>query len=443
MLSRVQFGFTIGFHILWPVLTIGLSVYLLLMEALYLKTGKDVYYRQARFWGRLFLLGFGLGVATGVVMAFQFGTNWAEFARVSGDFFGNVLGFEATMAFAAEAAFLAIMVFAGATVSAFWIMDASAWMQTPAGVTMEDGIVRVTSYARAIFNPDLWVAFWHMWAACLETGLFVVAGVSAWCLLKGRQVEFFLKSFRTALVLLIVLAPLQVYLGDASGLSVGRHQPAKLAAMESHWQTNPPGRGAPWSIVAWPNRKAERNYFSIAIPDGLSLLATRTFTGPVTGLKEFPPADRPPILLPFYCFRLMVLVGLFMLGLVAWTLVGWRRGWLKPGNLGAHRRLLRAWVLSLPLGFIAVEAGWMVREVGRQPWIVYGLLRTDRTASPGVSAAQVAASLALYAVVYAVLFVLYLTFAGRIVARGPDMDSPLPRPPKLFAQPPGGPERGG
>ncbi len=451
ILSRLQFAFTIGFHILWPVLTIGLSVYLVLMEALYVKTGQEVYYRQARFWGRLFLLGFGLGVATGVVMAFQFGTNWAEFSRVSGDFFGNVLGFEATMAFAAEAAFLAIMMYGwrrvprsvhmfatcvvafGATLSAFWIMDASAWMQSPAGVSMVDGVIRVDSYVRAIFNPNLAVSFSHMWMACVETGLFFVAGISAWSLLKGRQTAFFLKSFRTALVLLIVCAPLQVYLGDASGLFVARHQPDKLAAMESHWKTNPPGQGAPWTVVAWPDKRAERNAFSVPLPDGLSIMATRSLTGQVIGLKEFAPEDRPPILLPYYGFRLMVLIGLVMVGLVAWALVGWRRGWLTPETVGDHPRLMRAWVLSLPLGFVAVEAGWIVREVGRQPWIVYGLLRTERMVSSGLSAGQVAASLAVYVVIYAGLFVLFLAFAARIVRRGPDMQSPLPRPPKLFA----------
>jgi cytochrome d ubiquinol oxidase subunit I len=456
MLSRVQFAFTIGFHILWPVLTIGLSAYLVLMEALWLKTGREVYYRQARYWGRLFLLGFGLGVATGVVMAFQFGTNWAEFSRVSGDFFGNVLGFEATMAFAAEAAFLAIMVFGwhrvprvihmfatcvvagGAALSAFWIMDASAWMQTPAGVQMQEGMIRVTSYVQAVFNPNLVVAFLHMWAACLETGLFFIAGISAWYLLKGRDAQLFLKSFRIALVLLIVLAPLQVYLGDASGLSVARHQPAKLAAMEGHWDTNPPGRGADWSVVAWPDAQAERNAFSVSVPYGLSILTTHSLKGQVLGLKEFVPADRPPIALTYYSFRVMVLIGLIMVGLVAWALVGWRRGWLTPQAVGSHRWLLRAWVISVPLGFLAVETGWIVREVGRQPWIVYGLLRTDQTVSAGLTAGQVEASLATYVVIYSALFVLFLAFARKIVARGPDLDSPLPRPPRLFAEVPGG-----
>jgi cytochrome d ubiquinol oxidase subunit I len=451
ILSRVHFGFTIGFHILWPVLTIGLSAYLVLMEALWLRTGQEVYYRQARFWGRLFLLGFGLGVATGVVMEFQFGTNWAEFSRVSGDFFGNVLGFEAAMAFAAEAAFLPIMVFGwqrvprgihmlatcvvafGASLSAFWIMDASAWMQTPAGVQMQDGVLRVTNYASAILNPDLAASFLHMWVACLETGLFFVAGISAWCLLRGREAEFFLKSFRIALVLLIAFAPLQVYLGDASGLSVARHQPAKLAAVESHWNTNPPGRGAPWSVLAWPDEEAERNAFSLPIPNGLSLLATHSLTGQVKGLKEFPPADRPPILLPFYSFRLMVLIGFIMVALVAWAVAGWLRGWLTPQSVGRHRWLLRAWALNVPLGFVAVETGWIVREVGRQPWIIYGLLRTQETASTGLTAAQVAASLAVYAVIYAGLFVLFVAFAWKIVARGPDWGSPLPHPPRLFA----------
>ncbi len=204
--------------------------------------------------------------------------------------------------------------------------------------------------------------------------------------------------------------------------------------MESHWKTNPPGEGAPWSVVAWPDEQAERNSFELPIPYGLSILSTHTLTGKVTGLKEFAPEDRPPILLPYYGFRVMVLIGFLMVGLVVWTLVGWRRGWLKAGAVGAHRRLLRAWVLSLPLGFLAVEAGWVVREVGRQPWIVYGMLRTHKMASSGLTTGQVAASLAVYVVIYAVLFALFLAFAARIVRRGPDMQSPLPRPPKLFAR---------
>ena len=383
MLSRVQFAVTIGFHILWPVLTIGLSVYLVLMEALWLKTGQEAYYRQARFWGRLFLLGFGLGVATGVVMAFQFGTNWAEFSRVSGDFFGNVLGFEATMAFAAEAAFLAVMMFGwhrvprvvhmfatcvvafGATLSAFWIMDASAWMQTPAGVVMQDGMLRVTSYVQAVINPNLVVAFFHMWAACLETGLFFV----------GRHQRLVPAQGARGGVLPEVIphgARAAGRLRAAAGLPGRRERPVRRRSTSPpswpRWRaigsTNPLGHGADWSVVAWPDAAAERDAFAVSVPDALSILTTHSLTGRVAGLKEFAPADRPPILLPYYGFRVMVLIGLVMVGLAAWALVGWRRGWLTPQAVGAHRRLLWAWVLSVPLGFVAVETGWIVREVG-------------------------------------------------------------------------------
>jgi cytochrome d ubiquinol oxidase subunit I len=442
-LSRLQFSFTIMFHILWPTLTIGLSLFLVLMEALWLKTGRERYYRHCRFWGTIFLLNFAIGVSSGVPMEFQFGTNWATFAAATGDFFGNILGFEAAMAFAMEAAFLAIMMFgwrrvspgvhllstvlvaAGASLSAFWIMDANSWMQTPAGVEMRAGHLVPVNYLDAIFNEDVALAFSHMWVACLEISLFVIAGLSAWRILKEKNISFFLTSFKVAAAAAIVVAPLQIYLGDASGRLIARTQPAKVAAMESHWDTNPPGRGAPWALVALPDNVKEENRWAIRIPYLLSILTTHTMTGTVKGLRNFPPGDRPPILLPFYAFRIMVGLGFAMFFLMIWTVWAWARGLLSEGSAPSQKRLLLFWLLGIPAPYIAMEMGWIVREVGRQPWVVYGILRTERAASR-LGAGSLHLSLLAYCVIYAILLILFLIFLRRIMLKGPDLESPLP-----------------
>ncbi|MCX6353439.1 MAG: cytochrome ubiquinol oxidase subunit I [Candidatus Aureabacteria bacterium] len=436
-LSRLQFSFTIMFHILWPALTIGMSVFLVVMEAIWLKTADSRYYRHCRFWGSLFLLNFAIGVVTGVVMEFQFGTNWAGFSAVTGDFFGNILGFEAAMAFAMEAAFLAIMMFGwnrvsravhmlstvlvtlGASLSAFWIMDGNAWMQVPAGVTMRAGHLVPVSYREAIFNADIFLSFSHMWFACLIVGLFVVAGLSAGYILKKRDTEFFLLSFKMAVVAAIVAAPLQIYLGDASGRLIARYQPAKVAAMESHWDTNPPGIGAPLAVVAWPDPERQENRWAIEIPYLMSLLTTHSLTGQVKGLKEFPREDRPPIVLPFYAFRIMAVLGIGIFFLMLWTVWDWLRGLLSPERAATRKWLLRCWLFGIPAPYIALEMGWIVREVGRQPWVVYGILRTESTVSR-LSARPVQASLAAYVIIYTLLFVLFFIFARRIIQKGPD-----------------------
>jgi len=442
-LSRLQFSFTVMFHIIWPTLTIGLSVFLVWMEALWLKTGRERFYRHCRFWGSIFLLHFAIGVSTGVPMEFQFGMNWSAFAEATGGFFGNILGFEAAMAFALEAAFLAIMMFgwkrvspgvhmlstvlvaAGATLSAFWIMDANAWMQTPAGVVMRGGRLVPVSYREAILNPDIFYSFTHMWMACLEIGLFVIAGLSAWHILRRKNASFFLTSFKMAAGAAILAAPLQIYLGDASGRLIARRQPAKVAAMESHWNTNPPGAGASWAALAWPDPSREDNRWSIRIPCLLSLLTTHTLTGKVEGLKAFPAGDRPPIALPFYAFRVMVALGFAMFFLMLWTVRAWAKGRLGEETAPEQKRLLRFWILAVPAPYIAMEMGWIVREVGRQPWVVYGILRTENTVSrlgPG----PVQASILAYIAVYGILFSLFLIFARRIIIKGPDMESPVP-----------------
>jgi cytochrome d ubiquinol oxidase subunit I len=443
-LSRAQFAVTTIFHMLWPLLSIGLSLLMVVMEILWLRTKEELYYRQVRFWSRIFLLSFGIGVASGIPLEFQFGTNWARFAAAAGGLFGNLLAFEATMSFALEAAFLAVFVFGwnrvsrgmhlfsgimvafGASLSAFWIMAANSWMQTPAGVRLEGGVVVVTSYLRALFNPDLPAAFAHIWVASVETTLFFVGGISAWYILRRRNVAFFLRSFKIILIVAIAVTPLQIFLGDASGLSVGRYQPAKLAAMEAHWDTNPPGTGASWNLIAAPDKAAQDNRWAVRVPYLLSILSARSLTGRVTGLKAFPVADQPPVGVPFYAFRVMFFLGFAMLFLALWALWQWVRGRLGPEQAPNQRRFWRLWVVALPAGFIATECGWIAREMGRQPWIIYGLMRTSEGVSP-LGAGAAAASLAVFVVVYCALFTAFVFFTRRILRAGPDLESPLPR----------------
>lgn len=441
VLSRLQFAFTAMFHILWPVLTIGLSLFLLLLEALWLKTHDQVYYRHARFWGRLFIVNFSVGVVTGIPMEFQFGTNWSAFSQAGGDVFGHLLGFEAAMSFMLEASFLAIMIFGwkrvspgmhlfatamvalGSSLSAFWIMVANSWMHTPTGGYIENGRFVLTSHYEAIFNPDMFWGVSHMWVACIEISLFVVGGVSAWYMLKDRHTEFFLKSFKIAVIGAIFFTPLQVWLGDGSGRSVFEYQPAKLGAMESHWHANPEGQGAPWHILAWPDELAQDNLWSIDIPMGLSLIATSSLTGKVKGLAEFPLEDQPPVWIPFYAFRIMIAIGMILVFVMFWTLWAWYRGHLSPERIAGQKRLLSAWLISLPLSYLAMEAGWATREVGRQPWVLYGKLRVAESATT-MPAAAVGASLFIFSVIYSLLFVLFLIFARRIIVRGPDTEAP-------------------
>ena len=445
-LSRLQFAVTALFHILWPVLTIGLSLFLVATEALWLRSGEIAWYHHSRFWSRLLLLNFGIGVVTGLPLEFEFGTNWGPFAKAAGGFFGNLLGFEGAMAFMLEAGFLGIMMFGwekvpraihmlatamvafGGSLSAFWIMDANSWMQTPAGGHMQNGHFVLESYLQAIFNPDMPWGVSHMWVACLETSLFVIGGISAWYLLRRRDVTFFRRAFLLAAAATLVVTPLQIWLGDASGKTVFTYQPAKGAAIEGHWNTNPPGKPAAWAIVAWPDKGARRNDWAIEIPGLLSWLATGTPDGQVTGLRAFAPQDQPPLLpILFYAFRVMAGIGFALFFLTLWTAVTWLRGRLDPLKIAANRWLLRAWLAAIPLGYIAVDTGWTVREVGRQPWVIYGLLRTQDAASvlPTPSVAFTAAG---YLAIDALLLVLFVIFAVRIVRSGPDLTLQPPAP---------------
>jgi cytochrome d ubiquinol oxidase subunit I len=443
MLSRLQFAVTTLFHMLWPLLSIGLGLLLVFMEASWLRTGDEIYYRHTRFWSKLYLLTFGVGVASGLPLEFQFGTNWAAFARTSGGFFGNILGFEAAMAFMLEAAFLGIMLFGwnrvsrgmhmfatvmvalGASVSAFWIMDASAWMQVPAGVRVEAGQAIITDYYAAVFNPALVYSFTHMWVACIETTLFFVGGVSAWAIWKKHHPSFFIKSFKISLGLAVIFAPLQIYLGDLSGRKVVQYQPAKAAAMEAHWQTNAQGRGAAFAVAALPDRQKQENTWEIKIPYVLSILSTHSLTGQVKGLREFPQTDQPPIVIIFYAFRLMLLIGLIFMLLAVWGLWKWHKGLLGSENADKNRCFWLAWAFSIPLGFLAADLGWIVREVGRQPWIIYNVMRTSEGVS-NLSASAAAMTFFAYCLIYLAMLIFFIVFAARIVSKGPDMSSLLP-----------------
>jgi cytochrome d ubiquinol oxidase subunit I len=441
--ARAQFAITTIFHMLWPLLSIGLSLLMVVMEVLWLRTGDEIYYRQVRFWSLLFILTFGIGVASGVPLEFQFGTNWSRFSAATGNIVGNLLAFEASMSFALEAAFLAIFIFGwnrvsprmhlfsnvmvafGASLSAFWIMAANSWMQTPTGVSLEGGKIAITSYLQATFNPDLPIAFTHIWVASIETTLFFVGGICAWYIIRNRNVDFFLRTFKVMVVIGIIVAPLQIFLGDASGLTVIKHQPAKAAAMEAHWVTNPPDTSAAWVLVAQPDQKEQDNNWEVKIPYMLSVLSTHSIKGQVTGLRDFPVNDQPPVMLPFYAFRIMVLLGFVMLFLVLWALWQWYRKKLRIESAFKHRIFWNFWLYAIPAGFLATECGWIVREVGRQPWLVYGILRTTEGVSP-VSTATAVTSLSLFIVIYLLLFGLFIYFTRRILKKGPDLESPLP-----------------
>ncbi|MEW5837332.1 MAG: cytochrome ubiquinol oxidase subunit I [Pseudomonadota bacterium] len=442
-LSRLQFAFLAMFHILWPPLTVGLALILFALEAAWVKTQNLFFYHQTRFWLRIFMINFGVGVISGIPMEFAFGMNWGPFSIASGDFFGNILGFETAMAFMLEAGFLGIMLFGwnrvspgmhlfatgmvlfGSTLSVFWIMVANAWMQTPAGVEYIGGKFVITDYWAAVFNPDLGHAFWHMLIACIELSLVVVAGISAYYLLKKRETGFFLPPFKYAVFALVAIAPLQILIGDSAGGALAETQPAKLAAIEAHWETNPPGEGAPWAVLAIPDAESQRNVWELSIPDALSLIVTHSPNGTVVGLRDFKREDQPPIWIPFYAFRLMVAAGVFMAGMALWTL--WlflrRKAHMQADSIGDKPWLLRGWMLAIPAAYLAVEMGWLVREIGRQPWIVYGMMRTEHGASD-LPLAAVQWSLSSFALFYLAIGVAAFYFLRHVIRKGPLYETP-------------------
>lgn len=446
ILSRMQFAFTAIFHMLWPVLTTGMAIYLVIVEGLWLKTKNPDYYYHARFWAKLYVLNFGIGVASGSPMAFQFGTNWAPFSESVGDFFGSILGFEATMAFMLEAGFLGIMLFGwgrvppvihyiatilvavGANLSTFWILIANSWMQTPAGGEFIDGKFIVSNYFSAMANPFMIKSVSHMFLATLETSLFVIGGISAWYLINKRHTEFFSKSLKIVLVLAIAITPLQIFVGHLSAEQVYHYQPTKLAAMEAQWETIPAGEKADWSLLVSPNEKAEKNNWEIKIPNALGYILEfkPRLSAPVLGLKEFAPSDRPKMIgLIYYGFRLMSGIAFILVGVVMVSVIQWLRGKLTTENISQQKLLMLSWIWSAPLGYLAVESGWIVRCVGRQPWAVYGEIRTADAVS-NLPAGDVLTSLSIFLVIYTLLFFSALFFGSRIIKKGPDFDLSIP-----------------
>jgi cytochrome bd ubiquinol oxidase subunit I len=430
MLSRLQFAWTIGYHILWPAYTIGVSGFILLLSLLSLATKAPVWRALVRFWIRLFALGFGMGVVTGVVLSYEIGTNWSGFASATANVIGPFFTYEVLTAFFLEAGFIGVMLFGvnrvgprfhafacamvalGALFSAFWILAANSWMQTPAGYTLDaDGKFQIADWWAAVFTPSLPYRFAHMVTAAYLTGTFVVLGVHGFYLWQRRHLDFARAGFSLALWLALVLTPLQIFIGDQHGLNTLEYQPMKIAAIEARWQT---ARHVPLTLFAWPDQANARNEYAIELPALGSLILTHSWDGEVKGLTEVPSNERPYAALPFFAFRIMVGIGLALLAIA--LLGAWLR---RRGRVFETRWFGMLCAFSSPLGFIAVLAGWTVTETGRQPYLVYGLLKTADAAAP-VAANAVATSLALFIVVYLVLLAAFFFYATRLVLRGPD-----------------------
>ncbi len=437
ILSRIQFALTTMFHILFPTLTIGLSLYLVVIEFLWLQKTEETYYRMYRFWVKIFAINFGVGVVSGIVLEFEFGTNFSQFSQAVSNTFSPLLAFEVMTAFFLESGFLGIMLFgwqrvgrrahflatclvsSGAILSAFWILAANSWMQTPAGYRLVNGKFLVTDFQAVVFNASSLIRMGHMTVASFETTAFVLAGISAYYLLKEEHVPLFRSSLGIGLLMAAIFAPLQIYLGDVSGRLVFREQPAKLAAMEAHWETNRRG-GAPFNVVALPDTSSETNRFEVSIPNGLSLLVTHSLDGRVKGLKEFRPENRPNVSLLFWSFRVMVAIGFVLLLMMVWGFFLWRR----KGLFGS-RPFLKTLLILHPLGFFAVECGWVTTEAGRQPWVVYELMRTSEALSP-VTPGSVVWSLGLFVIIFLAIGGSYLYYVLKTIRQGPDLSSPIP-----------------
>ena len=434
-LARMQFAFTMSFHIIFPAFSIGLASYLAVLEGLWLWKKEQVYRDLFNFWKKIFAVAFGMGVVSGIVMAYQFGTNWSVFSDKAGPVIGPLMGYEVLSAFFLEAGFLGVMLFgekrvgpglhyfatlmvaAGTLISATWILSVNSWMQTPAGFSINAaGQFVPEDWWAVIFNPSFPYRFVHMVLAAYLTTAFVVGGIGAWHLLKdttsrGARVMFSMAMWMAALV-----APIQILAGDQHGLNTLEYQPAKIAAMEGHYETQV---GAPLILFGIPDDEAEVTRYQLAIPKLGSLILTHSSDGEVKGLKAFPKDQRPPSEIIFWSFRLMVGIGFAMLGMGLWSLL--RR--LQKGRLYEDRWLHRAALLMTPSGFVAVLAGWITTEVGRQPYTIYGLLTTAQSASP-IAAPAVATSLVAFIIVYFFVFGAGVFYILRLCGKSPDSVDP-------------------
>ncbi|HPW54864.1 MAG TPA: cytochrome ubiquinol oxidase subunit I [Thermoanaerobaculaceae bacterium] len=427
LLSRIQFAVAIYFHYLFVPLTLGLSVMVAIMETIWVRRGDEDYLRMAKFWGKLLLVNFAVGVVTGITLEFQFGTNWSRYSAYVGDIFGSLLAIEATVAFFLESTFIAVWFFGwnklspkahaatiwlvaiASNVSAFWILAANAWMQHPVGFTIRNGRAELTDFFAVITQKFAILELVHTIGGAYILAGFFVLGISSWHLLRRNEVALFGKSFRIAAVWTLVFAFFEIAQGHMNAEILGSTQPSKMAAMETHWET---GTNVPLYLVAWPDEKNERNVVeALPVPSLLSLLATYTTGGEVKGLRDYPAADRPPVLPIFLSFRAMVGLAFLFLGLGAWA---W---WVRKRPL-EHPLLLKLlpWTIALP--YLANELGWTVAELGRQPWIVYGIMRTSDAVSP-VSAGQVMATLVGFVLLYTLLGAVDFFLLFKLARKGP------------------------
>jgi cytochrome d ubiquinol oxidase subunit I len=428
MLSRLQFAMATMFHFIFVPLTLGLSIMVAIMETKYVRTGDETYKRMTKFWGKLFVINFVLGVVTGITLEFQFGTNWSRYSEYVGDIFGSLLAIEATVAFFLESTFLGAWIFgwnvlspkmhalciwlvAGASnLSALWIIIANGFMQNPLGYVIRNGRAELDDFFAVVGNPFAWQQYVHVLSGAFALAGFFVMGVSAWHLLKKQNVDFFTRSFKLGMVFGLVFSILVAVQGHHHAQEVTRIQPAKLAAMESLWETHPDG--APMYLLVVPDEKNEKNAIELfGIPGGLSFLAHNDFKAPVQGLKDWPAEERPPVMLTFLSFRAMVGLGTLMPILCIWA-------FLRRNRLTETPKLLKAMLFAIPVPYLAIEAGWVVAEVGRQPWIVNGLMKTADAVSPIVTS-QVAFSLVALTLLYALLGAVDIYLLFKYAKKGP------------------------
>jgi cytochrome d ubiquinol oxidase subunit I len=428
-LSRFQFAFTVSFHIIFPAMSIGLASFIAVLEGAWLKTGKLYYKLLCIYWSKIFAVGFGMGVVSGVVMAYEFGANWARFSAFAGPVTGPLLTYEVMTAFFLEAGFLGVMLFGwekvgrgahfaatvlvaiGTVISTFWILASNSWMQTPQGFIVSDGHVVPVDWFKIVFNPSFPYRLAHMSIAAFIVAALLVAGTGGWHLLKGRRDPMVKTMFSMALWLLLVLAPVQILVGDQHGLNTREYQPAKIAAIEGLWETEKGGTAL--NLVGFPDMNDEVTKYAIQIPHLGSIILTHSWDGEIKGLKEFPKEDRPNSSIIFWTFRLMAGLGMLMalLALIGLLL-------RRNGRLFENRLFQRFAVAMAPTGFVALVAGWITTEVGRQPFVVYGYLRTAQAVS-SVTTQSASISLMIFVLVYFVVFGTGIYYIFKLLAAGP------------------------
>ena len=430
LLARIQFGFTISFHIVFPAITIGLASYLAVLEARWLSTKQPMYKELYHFWSKIFAVNFGMGVVSGLVMAYQFGTNWSYFSDFAGSVMGPLLAYEVLTAFFLEAGFLGVMLFGwtrvgpglhffstvmvalGTLLSATWILASNSWMHTPAGYAIVDGRVVPIDWLAVIFNPSFPYRLTHMGVAAFLATALIVGASAAWHLLRGNDTPAIRKMMSMAMWMALLVAPLQAVIGDFHGLNTLEHQPAKIAAIEGHW-SNVPGEGVPLSLFGWPDMAREETRFAVQVPRLGSLILTHSWDGQFPGLKDYAPGDRPNSTIVFWTFRVMVGLGLLMI------VLGLCSAWTRfRGRLYSSRPFLRFALAMGPAGIVAILAGWFTTEIGRQPWVVYGVMRTADGVSAH-SATQLGITLVLFVVVYLTVFGAGAGYVLRLIAHGP------------------------